>query len=117
MSINVGLAYSQASELKEYAAQLKSMRSKLIASKDMLNQYWQSAELQYINQAIGNIDKKLLQTADRLEGLNSSIQAAAQEKHREEEAARIAAEKAAAEQAAKEAATKEVAKESTKLSP
>ena len=96
MAINVSQTYSQAARLNEYATQLKSIRSKLINDRNLLNMYWQSTELKYINQAISDLDKKLLQVAGMLEGLNSSIRSAAQDIHREEEAARIAAEREAA---------------------
>jgi len=118
MAINVSQTYSQAARLNEYATQLRNIRSKLINDRDLLNMYWQSKELKYINQAIGDIDKKLLQVASMLEGLNSSIRSAAQDIHREEEAARIAAEREAARRreearqaAAREAAAREEARQ------
>lgn len=109
MAINLGQTYSQAARLNDYAAQLKNILGKLIRDKDLLNTYWQSTELIYINQAISDIDKKLNRVAGMLEGLNSSIRSAAQDVHREEEEARIAAERAAREAAAREAAAREAA--------
>lgn len=118
MAINVSQAYSQAAELNQYAADLKSLRNRLSNQRNILGNYWQSAEMTYINQAISNIDSMLLQVAGILEGLNNRIRSAAQDIYREEEEARLAAEKAAreaAEKAAKEAAEKAAKEKSQSL--
>lgn len=109
MAINLSLTNSQASELRAYASQLKSLRAKLLSTQDMLNRYWQSKEVIYINQAIREIDKRLFEASNMLESLNSSIRSAAQDIYREEEAARIARERAARERAERERAAREAA--------
>jgi uncharacterized protein YukE len=101
MKINVGLAYSQANRISDYAQELNEIKSRLQDFKGNLNSGWQAQEMMYINNAINSISREISELQTLLFSIGPDIVAAANEIKREEEA-REAAERAAAERAAKE---------------
>ncbi|CAM4339047.1 WXG100 family type VII secretion target [Paenibacillus tarimensis] len=109
MGINVGLASSQAGQLRQQASELSASLNNLAQFKAQLGQGWKAEEVAYINQAIDSIHKEITQLAAALNSLGGDIVQTAQE-IREEELRREAEARAAAEAAAKAAAKARAAK-------
>jgi len=100
MSINVGLAASQASAMNQYATTLREINNSLQQYRANLNLAWHSDEMVFVNQAIDRLTNEIVQLSRELESLGSDIVSVANEIYREEEAARQAAAAATAARAA-----------------
>lgn len=104
MGINVGEAVRQANKLENYADNLRVANNSLESLQSTLNSAWQADEMVYVNRAINEINKDLLNIVNQLNKVESQIFSTAYEIKREEE--REKAEREAAERAKEEAARK-----------
>lgn len=98
MAININVANSQAWQLSNYAAQLRSSKDQLVSYKNSLNANWQGQEVPYI---INGIDKAIAEIDDAIRQLNSlstDVQNTAATIKREDDAAAAAARAAAHKQ-------------------
>lgn len=104
MGINVGEAVRQANKLENSADNLRVANNSLESLQSTLNSAWQADEMVYVNRAINEINKDLLNIVNQLNKVESQIVSTAYEIKREEE--REKAEREAAERAKEEAARK-----------
>lgn len=89
--IDVGLAVAQASRLRAYADTLRGIKGELGNIGGSLSHSWQAEEMVFVQNAINKINIEISNVSSELMSLGSSIQAAAYEIRREEEAAEAAA--------------------------
>ncbi len=79
MAINIDMAAGQASDMTEYAAQLKSIKRQLLSYRDMLVRNWQGKEVSYItrsiDKALNQLDNLtlLLKQAGKLININAEL--------------------------------------------
>lgn len=101
MWINVNLATSQGNRTREYADDLRRIKSELSRIRENLSYGWKADEFASINNAIDRINREIASTSLTLDSLGSDIIAVAKEIKREEEAtARAEAEAKAKREAA-----------------
>ena len=85
--IDVGSANARANELRSYANQLRSARSKISQYKRIFGTSWEGMEVTYYINAVGNVESRLNQAALELESIANSITTTANQIREEEEAA------------------------------
>jgi uncharacterized protein YfcZ (UPF0381/DUF406 family) len=97
VSINVGLAASQANKVNQYSEKLAECKRILIRVKSSLNHGWNAQEMTYINQTIDSINQEIADLSSKLRSISSDVLSVAHDIKREEDAK----EKAEAEAKAK----------------
>ncbi|MGN0461446.1 MAG: hypothetical protein ACI4HZ_03290 [Ruminococcus sp.] len=104
--MNLSLASSQASQLRQYIYELNAVKSSLTALKGNLNSNWKGEEVSKINIAIDRINNKIQNCTTKLNNAANGITNAANQIRQEEiaaEEARRRAEEAARRRAAEQA--------------
>lgn len=73
MRIDVSAAYARAGELRQQASELRDVKKRIDAYKNMLNLSWQGTEMQYYITAINKVGGKITSTVNAMDSLAGSI--------------------------------------------
>lgn len=73
MGIDVSAAYARAGELRQQASELRDVKKRIDAYKNMLNLSWQGTEMQYYITAINKVGGKITSTVNAMDSLAGSI--------------------------------------------
>jgi uncharacterized protein YukE len=85
MKIDVEMANFQARRIKESSSRLTELKSSLNAIKGNLHDGWKATEMTYIDNAFGQLNKKLAEISADLHSIGSDIISAAYEIKLEED--------------------------------
>jgi len=84
MAIDVSAASARAGELRQQAENLRAVRGRIDAYKNVLSFNWQGVEVQYYISAINKAGEKITNTANALDSLAGSIESTANQIRAEE---------------------------------
>lgn len=85
MTIDIYAANAQARRLQEEAASLLNVKRNLMNVKGTLEQGWQATEMNYLNNAIRDMEREIGTIVDALQSLSADISSTASQLKREEE--------------------------------
>ncbi|MGM0838651.1 MAG: hypothetical protein ACQEV7_21155 [Bacillota bacterium] len=85
MTIDIYAANAQARRLQEEAASLLNVKRNLMNVKGTLEQGWQATEMNYLNNAIREMEREIGTIVDALQTLSADISSTASQLKREEE--------------------------------
>ena len=84
MAIDVSAANVRARELRQQASELRDVKKRIDAYKNVLNLNWQGTEVQYYITAINKVGGKITSTANEMDSLADSIVSTANQIRAEE---------------------------------
>lgn len=85
MTIDIYAANAQSRRLQEEAASLLNVKRNLLNVKGTLEQGWQATEMNYLNNAISDMEREIGTIVDALQSLSADISSTASQLKREEE--------------------------------